>query len=153
LGRFSDAADLFRKALGVRELTLPADSALIAESLNNLAATIQSGLVATSGIVDHNNEIEPLYLRALAIQKKALGTEHIRVAQTINSIGMLYTVEGRFAEAEDFARQGLEMRAKLLPPNHPGIAVSLNSLGWLYFRQSKYSEAAAFFAQALNIGE
>ena len=54
-------------------------------------------------------EAEPLYLRALAIDQEALGSDHSSVAFDLENIAHLYREQKRDAEAEP-----LEARAKAI---------------------------------------
>ena len=47
-------------------------------------------------------EVEPLYQRSLAIDEKALGPDHPRVAANLNNLALFYNNQGRFAEALDW---------------------------------------------------
>ncbi len=52
-------------------------------------------------------EGEPLYQRALVIDKKALGPEHPGVATDLNNLALLYQAQGRYDEAEPLHQQAL----------------------------------------------
>jgi hypothetical protein len=48
---------------------------------------------------------EPLLKRALAINEKALGPDHPRVANTLNNFAWLYKDQGRYADAQSHVRR------------------------------------------------
>ena len=52
-------------------------------------------------------EAEPLYKRALAIWKKALGPDHPDFAQSLNNLAGLYLAQGRYADAEPLYKRAL----------------------------------------------
>jgi len=46
-------------------------------------------------------EAEDMYLRALAVYEKAWGPEHTSTLDTVNKLGILYSIQGKMKEAED----------------------------------------------------
>jgi CHAT domain-containing protein len=48
-------------------------------------------------------EAEPLYLRVIAIDEKALGPEHPYVATSLNNLALLYSDQSRYAESYDYS--------------------------------------------------
>ena len=52
-------------------------------------------------------DAEPLYKRALATWKKALGPDHPDVAQSLNNLADLYSAQGRHADAEPLYKRAL----------------------------------------------
>src|SRR5713101_2937577 len=70
--------------------------------------------------------------RALAIDEKALGLDHAKVATDLNNLAKLYEAEGRYAEAGPLCKRALAIDEKALGPNHPEAARDLNNLAELY---------------------
>ncbi len=52
-------------------------------------------------------EAEPLYQRSLAIRKKALGSEHPDVGQSLNNLAELYRAQAKYIEAEPLYKRSL----------------------------------------------
>ena len=52
-------------------------------------------------------EAEPLYLEALAMQRRVLGNQHPGLAATLNNLAVLHLHQDHYAEAADFSRQAL----------------------------------------------
>ena len=52
-------------------------------------------------------DADPLYKRALATWKKALGPDHRDVAQSLNNLADLYLAQGRYADAEPLYKRAL----------------------------------------------
>ncbi|MCH8801766.1 MAG: tetratricopeptide repeat protein, partial [Chloroflexi bacterium] len=98
-------------------------------------------------------DAEPLVQRALVIFRKALGPEHPNVAMSLNTLAMLYQVQGRYDEAEPRFRQALEIRERTLGPDHSLVALSLRNLARLYAAQNRYAEAEPPFKRVLLIME
>ncbi len=49
--------------------------------------------------------------------------------------------QGRYAEAERFARKALELGEQEFGPEHPTAAIFLNNLALLYWGQARYADA------------
>jgi len=78
---------------------------------------------------------------------------HPDVAQSLNSLGGLYYIQGRDAEAEPLLQRSLAIREQALGPEHPDVAQSLNNLAGPYRRQDRYAEAELLLQRALTIAE
>ena len=72
---------------------------------------------------------EPLYRRALAINEKALGPDHLDVARSLNNLAGLLKAKGNYAAAEPLYRRALAIAEKALGPDHPNVATV--SITWL----------------------
>ena len=60
----------------------------------------------------------PLLERALAIGRQSFGPEHVRVAQSLNDLGVLQRELGNLAAAEPLLVESLAMRRRLLGTEH-----------------------------------
>jgi serine/threonine protein kinase/Tfp pilus assembly protein PilF len=98
-------------------------------------------------------EAEPLLSGALKICETELGSQHLRVAESLLSLSYLYDDQGKLNEAEEFARRSLEIREKALKPDHPDVATSLLEIGRLHLHDGKLNEAESLFKRALGIRE
>ena len=143
--RYVEAEPLFKRALAIREKSLPASHPDIGQSLNNLATLYERQ--------DRHAESEPLFKKALAIYEKVAGAESPPVATLLNNLGQVYKVWGRAADAEPLIKRSLAIREKVLGRDHPDVARSLNNLGDLYQRQSRFGEAEPLLKRALAIRE
>jgi tetratricopeptide (TPR) repeat protein len=94
-GRYTDAVQLARRVLAIREKALGPDHPDVADSLTILAMLYESQV--------RYAEAEPLYKRSLAIREKGLVPDHAKVASLLNSLALLYESQGRYAEAEPLA--------------------------------------------------
>ena len=99
-------------------------------------------------------EAVPLAQRALAIREKALGPDHLDVAQSLSSLAAIYVYQGRYADAEPLERRALAINEKALGPNHPNVATSLNNLAELYYDDhGHWADAEPLHKRALAIYE
>ena len=79
--------------------------------------------------------------------------DDLRLATTLNDLGLLYRAEGKFEEAEPLYRRSLAFARKNLAPSNPAVAVSLNNLAGLLAAENRYTEAEQKYRRALAIRE
>jgi tetratricopeptide (TPR) repeat protein len=99
------------------------------------------------------NEIELLYQRALSINEKALGSEHLVIAGNLNNLAMLYFSQGQYTKAEPLYGRALVIFERVLGPEHSNVAMSLNNLAVLYDTQGQYVKAEPLYQRTLAIRE
>ncbi len=61
--------------------------------------------------------------------------------------------QGRYAEAERFARKAFKLSSKEFGPDHPNTAILLNNLAELHRTQGRYAEAEPLYQRSLAIRE
>ncbi len=144
LGRFDDAAPLYKSSIRIRR-EAGGQELELAKCLNGL------------GIVRWNRgdyeAAEATYLETLALREQALGPRHPDVATSLDNLAIVYKDQLRFDEAEPLYRRSLEIREAVLGPGHNRVAVSLNNLGVLYFDQHRFDEAEPLYERAIAIWE
>jgi CHAT domain-containing protein/Tfp pilus assembly protein PilF len=91
--------------------------------------------------------------RALETRKRILGPDHREVADSINSLAIMYSYKGEYAKAESMFQSALAIRERALEPEHPDIAASLNNLALLYWSKCEYPKAEPLFQRSLDIWE
>ena len=96
---------------------------------------------------------EPLFKRALAIRKKALGPEHPDTAASLNNLAGLYKDTGNYAKAEPPYKRALAIFEKVLGPEHLDTATSIENLASLYEKIGNYAEAEPLYKRTLAIRE
>ncbi len=96
---------------------------------------------------------EQLFRRALALDEKALGPDHLSVAVRLNNLARLLQDTNRLAEAEPFFRRALAIDEMALGPDHPSVAVRLNNLAGLLQETNRLAEAEPLASRALAITE
>jgi tetratricopeptide (TPR) repeat protein len=143
LGKYREGIPPAEEA--VKIANLKASPLKLANYLNDLAS-----IYYFQG--DHS-EAEPLYVRALEIDKRIYGADHPDVATSLNNLAELYKSQGKYSEAEPLYVRSLEIRERQLGADHPHVATSLNNLALLYESQGKYSEAEPLYVRSLEIRE
>jgi tetratricopeptide (TPR) repeat protein/CHAT domain-containing protein len=144
-GKYTEAIELAKRSLAIRERELGPGHPDIGTSLNNLAELYRAQ--------DNLSEAEPLLLRALTIDEKALGPDHPDLATSLHNLAQLYRAQGRYPEAEPLYQRSLSIDKKVLGPDHPVVAKSLGELADLYREQGRYSEAEPLYRDSLAILE
>ena len=94
------------------------------------------------------SEAEPLYLRSLEINEKALGTNHPNVAATFYNIGLLFYETDRKEKAVCYLKRALKIVGDILPADHPNIIKTLKSLSDMCFEIGEPEEAAEYARRA-----
>ncbi|WP_394796651.1 tetratricopeptide repeat protein [Armatimonas sp.] len=93
----------------------------------------------------------PLYERALAISKKALGADHPDTATSLNNLAALYQTQGDYSSALPLYERALAIRETALGADHPDTAQSLNNLAVLYFYMGRKVDAVPLLKRAFEI--
>jgi len=143
--RFSDAENLYRRAIANDEKNFGAEHPNVAIRLNNLAALLH--------VTNRLSEAEPMMRRALAIDEKSFGTEHPKFANRLNNLAQLLQDTNRLSEAEPMMARVVSIFEKALGPDHPQVAVALNNLAQLLKATNRLSDAEPLMHRALAIDE
>ena len=145
LGRYKDAAGMFKQVLGTLQKNVPPTDPRVAQIQANLATVLL--LQGSYG------EAEKLYKQALDTTTKAVGPSNPTVALLINNLGDVYKNQARHDEAEAQYKRALEMAEKTSGPNSLQVALVLNNLTKVYEDQSRFAEVEAAGKRALAIRE
>jgi serine/threonine protein kinase/tetratricopeptide (TPR) repeat protein len=138
-----DAAERqMRAALDLRIGELGRAHADVADSLNDLAMTLQEkGDVAAA---------EPLYREALEISRRTRGSDDPRTAMILVQLAGVFKARTERARAESMYREALAvLRAR--PGDDERIAGVLDNLGVLLSEKGEYADAEASHREALAI--
>jgi serine/threonine protein kinase/tetratricopeptide (TPR) repeat protein len=97
------------------------------------------------------DKAQGLLEQALASGEKAFGPSHVRVAQTLNDLGVLLSDRGDYRNAQATLERALAMRRALLGNVHPDVAITLVELGRVYQDQGDNRRAGPLHREALVI--
>jgi tetratricopeptide (TPR) repeat protein len=98
-----------------------------------------------------HDKAQPLLEQALALGRQLVGHDHVRVAQSLNDLGVLLREKGNLTAASATLEQALGMRQRLLGREHADVAVTLVELGRAYVDQNLEDRAEPLFRTALAI--
>jgi tetratricopeptide (TPR) repeat protein len=92
-------------------------------------------------------------LRALALQEKASGSDHLAVAKILNALATLYRIQRRYLDAERALSQSLAIEKTALGLDHPQLCQSLTHFSVLYGSQGRHADAEPYLNRCLSIRE
>src|SRR5262245_57536721 len=118
LGRYAEAAGMFRQVVGTMQKNLPPGDPRLAQPLANLATVYL--LQANPG------EAEKLYKQALDISTKAQSGPNQNVALLMSNLADVYKAQARYDEAEAQYKRALDMADKAGGPTSLLVALILN---------------------------
>jgi len=92
-----------------------------------------------------------LYERALAVVERQVGSDGLRVAQTLNALATTRLAQGQWDQALALFQRVLTIRTKHLGPSHPETAQTHNNLGLTLKNMGRLDEAAEQLELALTL--
>ncbi|WP_067479380.1 tetratricopeptide repeat protein [Actinomadura hibisca] len=144
-GKFTEARDLYLRALSLLQRALGPDHCDVATVYHNL------GGLAHARRDFH--EAERPARRALAIRERVLGTDHIDVAAERAALAPILMELGRLEEAEELMRQALTALSVHYGDDHYQVAIALHNLAAIVYRQGRAGDAEPLFQRSLRIKE
>ena len=116
---------------------------------------IQADLYQTLGTMYDQlgkyDRADSLLKASLAQRKATSGADSAKVAESLVALANLRNDQAQLAEAEAFARQGLQMSERHLPPDHPVVARATLTLGRILDNRGKYDEAIPTLEEAMRL--
>jgi tetratricopeptide (TPR) repeat protein len=143
LGRFTDAATLYKRTVEINEKVYGKENPQTAAALIDLAGAYASQ--------EKYSEAEPLTTQALQIYEKTTGKESVQVAAVLNNLGNIRATQGKYEEAEALFKRALDMYQRLLGPDNPELADLMDNLGGVYEALGKKDEAKNMLDRAAKI--
>lgn len=144
-GRFADAVEAHRRALGLRVAQFGETHPLVARTHSNLGAALRA-----FGRVD---EAAGEYRRALAIEEKVLDPTHPAVAETLNNLANVLQQQGDLSGALEAHQRALAIKTQAWGADSLPVAVTLTNLAALLLDRGEVTQAAASLERALHIKE
>ena len=93
------------------------------------------------------------WLRDAVKEAEAVKPQDLRLARSLNDLGVVYYAQGKYAEAVPLYERALVIQGKILGREHPDVALTLNNLAALYHAQGKYYKAEPLYERSLAIRE
>ncbi len=96
---------------------------------------------------------EALFVEALKLRRSrsVQGDEAPEVAQCLNYLGLVYSGQSRWTEAEQNHREALQLQQAHFGPRHPIVAETMSTLAWVLAQQAKLDEAEHHLRLALDL--
>ncbi len=95
-------------------------------------------------------EAEKQWVAALK-EAEGFGPQDPRLATSLNDLGEVYRLQGKYAEAEPLYKRSLAIYEKALGPEHPNVATSLENYAALLRKTGRSDEATEMEARAKAI--
>ena len=143
-GYYEKAESYFKKSKSIWEAKSP-EHPNFAVSINSLAV-----LYTTMG---EYKKAELLYLQAIDVRKKTLGTNHQDYAASLSNLGTLYAFMRNYDKAENLMLQSLHIREQVYGRRSEPVAIELNNLALLYKNMGKDENLEKYFLEAKSIWE
>jgi tetratricopeptide (TPR) repeat protein len=99
------------------------------------------------------NEAKPLYERALAIDEREFGPEHLRTTTSLNNLAGLLRDQHDYAAARPLYERALAIDEKVSGPEHPDTVTTLSNLALVLHDQGDLTGARPLYERALTIRE
>jgi len=145
--QYVESIPLFKEAVRILKLNLPANHPNIFHYETNLATTLM-----------HTNQLteaEPIFENLLKQRDNIVAIFPQRIGPVVANYGMLLTKLNRLKEAEQYLREGLELYRKY----YKGMALEIcladanNFLGEVFTKQHRFSEAESLLVQSYPVLE
>ena len=130
------------RALHMREAKFGSDHPNVATGLILLAQTYLSEWKLAEALA--------LYERALSIQEKTLGVDHLDIAETLNYMA---NVQQNPKVRLELRQRALRIRENALGCEHPDVATSTGELAGAYQELDEPEKAEEYFLKAIAIFE
>ncbi|KAK9803394.1 hypothetical protein WJX72_004936 [[Myrmecia] bisecta] len=93
------------------------------------------------------------YEAELASRIKALGPDHVEVAESLSNLAILYNSRGEWDKAQPLYERALAIWEKKCGPEHPDVAHTLTDLAVLHLEQGRDDVGRPLLERALRIQE
>ncbi|KAK8097365.1 kinesin light chain [Apiospora sp. TS-2023a] len=142
---YSEAEQMHRQTLALRETVLGREHPDTLSSMNNLANVLKNQ--------GKYVEAEEMHRRTLALRETVLSREHPDTLASMNNLAESLRQQGKYVEAEEMHRETLALRETVLGREYPSTLGSMNNMALVLDRQGKYAEAEEMHRQTLAMME
>lgn len=150
-----DEADFLYKRLDIAlEASLGPNAPELATNLDHHARLYLPRFLEGDAITEGDcHQAESLFRRSLVIREKALGPEHLDVAESLDNLASLYKRQREYAKVEPLYRRALAIREMAPEPNDWQLFLSLGNLTSLYQEQGEYGKLEPLYLRGVAIYE
>lgn len=151
-GQHNPAEEYCDRALGVIERMENSGVSSVMSAMDQKGiAIVLDRLGQTYTDQQRISDAERVFLKAIDIAQKALGSGSYHVATIMNNLAYLYSANGYYDDTENLYKTSISILEATLGPQHAEVGVTIGNLAVLYKRQGKFEEAAPLFERALEI--
>ena len=145
LGRFRNAEEHFRAALGIAQ-TLPAGATGRDWQQGRTMSNLGNALTHE----DDFEEAETMLTEGIRTLRRTLGDEHPETIAGHTRLGVLRWKQGRYAEAETLLRNSVEQFQRVRGDDHRETIAAFNILALILNDAGKHGEAEPLFRRLLD---
>jgi tetratricopeptide (TPR) repeat protein len=140
-GKFKQALDPAKRALQLREKTLPADDKRVVDAVGNLAAIYLA--------LKKYQEAETYYQRLLVTDERRFGGESLQVAKTLEVLAWLHYARGGVKQSTAEYKRVLAIKERISGPQSEEVARTLFRLAEIYQTQGALEEAEPLYRRLI----
>ncbi len=94
---------------------------------------------------------EPIYIQAITLKEKALGSDHPDLSEDYYNAGLLCFVQDKYEQAESYLTRSLRIDERTLGADHPELLSTLEHLAEVVFNQGSYEKAEKYYRRFLDL--
>lgn len=150
--RFSRARDAGRlqEAAQIGNQLSESARGLAASDPQNAAALLHN-IAGVYDDVGRYADAEALLLQALPLYERVLGPEHLEVAMTLNTLGVVNLHQSKLDEAEKLLKRALAIQESRAGEQSADVAYTVNNLALLQATRGDFRAAEPLYERALKI--
>lgn len=141
--KYTEAIQLYNKALVVFNKTFNNAHPSVATTLNNLA-------IVYCDLKEYAHALE-CYYQALSIREKILGLNHPDTAKTYIGIAEIYDIQNDYEKSILLYEKALNIYNNALGTENPYVTTTYTKIASLYQKQGNYQKALNYYDKALKI--
>jgi serine/threonine protein kinase len=146
----TDAGHLISAQAYLEQAVALSESGGSARAVETADILVQFGNFALNARSDPARASE-LFGKALNIYRRAIGSQNLQVAATLNGLADASAWMSDYPQAENYEREALSIFQETVSRNHPDNAVALATLGSILTQRGKYAESEQVLNEALQI--
>jgi tetratricopeptide (TPR) repeat protein len=151
LGRILTDAGRFEEADAALEEALSMSLELDGEQSLQVAACYENqGTLVQMWRQDYA-AAEELARKGLDIRRAVAGSDSMDTASTLNNLGVLLLLQGRFEEALPLLEEAVAIYRRVAGDRHPELAKGLENLGNVYYRQREFDRTLALLDEVMTM--
>ena len=154
--RFPWGANINNRSNCLRYLAQAQNCIGVAEMLQVETIVIKDLLESLAGYFIVTGQFKEAFKsgkRALKINEREFGVDHINSADTIANIGSVCYSQGKYADAISWHERALKIIEREFGVDHINSANTINNIGEVLRKQGKYADAISWHERALKIKE
>lgn len=127
-----------------------------AEKIRKGEGKLRDSLAELAPLLINHRKYEPAqaaFSRLCVLYAKELGSNHMRVAESLLGLGGAYTYGKKLFEAEDAFLQAKRIVERKAHENHPAMIHVRSSLAFVHTEQGRYADAEALYRSAIELAE